>query len=136
MPSHIMLDASVLIDHFRAKSKKNTFYMGIARKYDIRLISVVAKLEVLYGTRSELTEYWNAVFATMTVVPFTDDMVRKSHEIILDLKRKNRLIDMEDMMIAATALTLKIPLATLNRKHFERIEGLKLFNDEKNHATP
>ena len=131
MSSHVMLDTSVLIDHFRVKNKEGTFYTKIVREYDIRFISVVAKLEVLYGTRSEWIEYWNAVFATMTVVPFTDDMVKTSHEIILDLKRKSLLIDMEDIMIAATALTLDIPLATLNRKHFERIDGLKLFIDEK-----
>jgi len=126
MPSNIMLDASILIDHFRARNKENTFYTKMIKEYDILSISVVAKLEVLYGTRSELVEYWNAVFATMAVIPFTNDMVAKSHEIILDLKRKKLLVDMEDIMIAATVLALNIPLATLNRKHFERIDGLKL----------
>ena len=129
MPPDIMLDASVLIDHFRSKNKDGTLYTKIVRQYDNRLISVVAKLEVLYGARSELVEYWNAVFATMAVVPFTDDMVKKSHEIILDLKQKSILIDMEDVMIAA-ALVLKVPLATTNRKHFERIAGLKLIDHE------
>ena len=130
MPHDIMLDASVLIDHFRSKNKGSTLYTKIVRQYDNRFISVVAKLEVLYGTRSELVEYWNAVFATMTVVSFTDDMVQKSHDIILDLKRKSMLIDMEDVMIAATALVMKAPLATMNRKHFDRIDGLKLIDSE------
>ena len=92
-----MLDASVLIDHFRAKDKEKTLYTKIVREYDIRSISVIAKLEVLYGTRSELVEYWNTVFATMMVIPFTNDMVGKSHEIILDLKQKSLLLDMEDI---------------------------------------
>jgi predicted nucleic acid-binding protein len=51
MPSHVMLDTSVLIDHFRARNKESTFYTKIIQQCDIRLISVVAKLEVLYGTR-------------------------------------------------------------------------------------
>ena len=130
MPPDIMLDASILIDHFRSRNKDDTLYTKIVRQYDNRLISVVAKLEVLYGARSELVEYWNAVFETMAVVPFTDDMVKKSHEIILDLKRKSILIDMEDVMIAAAALVLQVPLATTNRKHFERIAGLKLIDHE------
>ena len=136
MPSDVMLDAAVLIEHFRARNKEGTFYTKIVRQYDVRSISVVAKLEVLYGVRTELIEYWNAVFATMAVVPFTDEMAAKAHEIVLDLKRKNLLIEMEDIIIAATAIALKIPLATLNRKHFERIEGLQLFDDEKNYADP
>jgi len=136
MPSNIMLDASVLIDHFRARNKESTFYTKIIKEYDMLSISVIAKLEVLYGTRPELVGYWNAVFATMTAIPFTNDMVVKSHEIILDLKRKNLLIDMEDIMIAATALVRTLPLVTLNRKHFERIDGLKLIDSERNRVAP
>jgi len=125
----IMFDASVLIDHFRMKNRKDTFYTRIIRQYDFRLISVIAKLEILYGTRAEAVEYWNSVFATMTVVPFTDDIVTKSHEIVLDLKRKSLLLDMEDIMIASTAIVYNVPLATLNRKHFERVDGLKLIDN-------
>jgi predicted nucleic acid-binding protein len=126
-----MLDASVLIEYFRKGNKDSTLYSQLVRKHNCRSISVIAKLEVLYGVRAEWVEYWNAVFASMTVIDFTDEMVAKAHEIILDLKRKNCLIDMEDLMIAATAIVRKSPLATLNRKHFERIEGLILVDDER-----
>ena len=34
------------------------------------------------------------------------------------------LIDLADLFIAATALTSNLPFSTLNKKHFERIEGL------------
>ena len=40
------------------------------------------------------------------------------------------------IMIAATALALKIPLATLNRKHFNRIDGLMFIDNDKSHADP
>jgi len=129
IPDTIMLDASVLIDHFRKRNRKNTFYTKIVQQYDFRLVSAVAKFEVLYETRYETVEYWNGVFATMTVVPFTDDIVTKSHEIVLDLKRKSILLDMEDIMIAASAIIYNVPLATLNRKHFERVDGLKLIDN-------
>jgi predicted nucleic acid-binding protein len=41
-----------------------------------------------------------------------------------DLKRKRNLIDIADLFIAATAIANNLPFATLNRKHFERIDGL------------
>jgi predicted nucleic acid-binding protein len=132
MANEVMLDASVLIEYFRARKKENTILAQVARKHENRSISVVAKMEVLYGVPAEMIEYWNTVFAEIESVPFTDEMVAKSHEIILDLKRKNCLIEMEDVMIAATAIVQNLHLATLNRKHFERIEGLKLFDDERN----
>jgi len=36
---------------------------------------------------------------------------------------------MPDIMIAGTALQNNMPLATLNRKHFERISGLKIITE-------
>ena len=132
MATTVMLDATVPIEYFRAKNKDNTLLAQIARQYNIRSISVIAKMEVLYGVRSELVEYWNTFFAKMPVVSFTDKMLAKAHEIVLDLKRKNLLLEIGDVMIAATAMVEGVPLATLNRKHFERIEGLVLFDDERN----
>ena len=132
MATTVMLDSSVLIEYFRARNKERTLYTEIIGKHEIRSISVIAKMEVLYGVRSELVEYWAAVFATMMVIPFTDNTVAKAHEIVLELQRKNLLLEIGDVMIAATAMVEGVPLATLNRKHFERIEGLVLFDDERN----
>lgn len=46
--------------------------------------------------------------------------------INMNLKRKRKLIDIADLFIAATAIAYDLPLATLNRKHFERIEHLNI----------
>jgi len=116
MATTVMLDATVPIEHFRARNKAKTLYTEIIGKYEIRSISVIAKVEVLYGARSELVEYWNTFFAKMPVVPLTDKTVAKAHEIVLDLKRKNLLLDIGDVMIAATVIVEDAPLATLNRK--------------------
>ncbi|MCF0074640.1 type II toxin-antitoxin system VapC family toxin [Dyadobacter sp. CY261] len=42
------------------------------------------------------------------------------------LKKRGKLIGMADVFIAATAVHHGLPLATLNIKHFERIETLEL----------
>ena len=42
--------------------------------------------------------------------------------------RKRKLIDTADLFIAATAIANKLPFATLNRKHFERIDGLAIIS--------
>jgi tRNA(fMet)-specific endonuclease VapC len=44
------------------------------------------------------------------------------------LKRKRKQIDIADLFIAATAVTNKMSLATLNRKHFDRIDTLTLID--------
>jgi len=42
------------------------------------------------------------------------------------LKRKRQQIEMADLFIAATAISNNLPFATLNKKHFDRIDGLRL----------
>ena len=46
--------------------------------------------------------------------------------IYRQLKRENKLIDIADILIAATAMVNDFPLATFNRNHFERIRGLRI----------
>jgi predicted nucleic acid-binding protein len=36
------------------------------------------------------------------------------------------MIDLADLLVGSTALTHNIPVATLNKKHFERIKKLTL----------
>jgi predicted nucleic acid-binding protein len=38
---------------------------------------------------------------------------------------KRKTVDLADIFIAATTLAHNIPFATINRKHFENIDGLK-----------
>jgi tRNA(fMet)-specific endonuclease VapC len=42
------------------------------------------------------------------------------------LKAKRKQIDLADLFIAATAVTHDLSLATLNKKHFARIDTLKI----------
>jgi predicted nucleic acid-binding protein len=121
-----MWDTSVVLKHYRTGSSRNSFYSQQVNNYQHQYISAIAKMEVLRGANAKQTEYWERFFQSVTTVPFTEDEVVKAFEIVVQLKRRNQLIDSMDIMIAATALEHKMPLATLNREHYERIEGLKL----------
>ena len=76
-------------------------------------------------------ELWNSILEDLTVVPFTSPMALLACEIKRRLKAKNKQIELADLFIAATAMAYDLPLATLNRKHFEPIEGLKLLLPEQ-----
>jgi tRNA(fMet)-specific endonuclease VapC len=62
------------------------------------------------------------------IVPFTREAAERAGEIYLSLRGKNQLIDFRDIFIGAAALIQNLPLITLNVNHFERIDGLKIFN--------
>lgn len=64
----------------------------------------------------------------LNVLPFDNEIALKAGCIYQELRKKNQLIEFRDIFIAATCLIHELPLATLNKKHFERIEGLTVMN--------
>ena len=64
----------------------------------------------------------------ITVLPLDEASVDTAVSINKMLKRKRKQIDIADLFIAATAVANKMSLATLNRKHFDRIDTLILID--------
>lgn len=57
---------------------------------------------------------------------FLNPSILEGVRLLYPLFMKKGVKDTNDMIIAATALVKNLPLATLNRKHFVFIKGLKL----------
>jgi len=62
-------------------------------------------------------------------LPFDTRVAKRAVSIYKQLKQQNKLIDIPDIMIAGTAQQNNMPLATLNRKHFERIKDLEIITE-------
>jgi tRNA(fMet)-specific endonuclease VapC len=80
----------------------------------------------MIGAKNEEIEFWGDFFGRVTILPFDKLANDIAIEITKQLKRKNNLIEIPDIFIGATALSRKIKIATLNKKHFERISDLEL----------
>jgi tRNA(fMet)-specific endonuclease VapC len=78
------------------------------------------------GATNNQREFWDSVFQNLTVIPSDTLAVDIAVEVNAVLKRKRKQIDFADLFIAASAIANKLPIATLNRKHFERIDDLEL----------
>jgi len=50
----------------------------------------------------------------------------KGRSAYRELKLKRKQIEIADLFIAATAVAHNFPFATLNRKHFDRIDRLNI----------
>jgi predicted nucleic acid-binding protein len=87
-------------------------------------VSAVTEYELYIGSSQEQNIFWNDFFSRVIVLPFDTKAVKHTVGIYKQLKQQNKLIDIPDIMIAGTALQNNMPLATLNRKYFERINGL------------
>jgi len=122
----IQLDTSVLIDYLRKTKKANTFFVELADRYDYFAVSVITKFEIYIGCTEAQKPFWNAIFENITVLPLNNECIEAAIKIQQQLKKKSKQIDLPDLLIAATAYQNGLPLATLNTKHFNRVDNLEL----------
>jgi tRNA(fMet)-specific endonuclease VapC len=128
----ILIDTSLLIDLFRKTDKKNSLLVSLVRQGYVYCISSITDFEIFSGANSEQMVFWEQFLQNTEVLPFDKTVAKVAVEINNILKRKRKQIAIPDLFIAATAVSNNLSLATLNKKHFERIDGLKLIEGIKN----
>ena len=121
----VLVDTSILIDYFRKKNKLGSAFFKISQTYNLA-VSSITEFEFLAGAKEEHQAFIDTLFNSLGVLPFDSRCAKKAREVYRDLRTKNRLIELSDILIASTALANNLPLATLNTKHFSRIESLTL----------
>lgn len=124
----ICVDTSVFIDYFRKKTKDKTFLVKLSDKYGFA-ISVITKLEISVGIGKGQIDFWDNVFDKITILPLTEKEIDMASSIIQTLRKNNKIIGLQDILIASTAITNDLKLATLNIKDFERINDLKIIDN-------
>lgn len=122
----MVIDTGIFIEHLRAKNKTETTLYRLADSSDL-FISAISIYELYMGaTNSDKIKDIEMITDGLIVLPFDDRVAISSAEIFLELKRKNQLIEFRDIFIAATCISNELPIATLNKKHFKRVDGLKI----------
>ncbi len=122
----ILVDTSILIDYYRKTDKtKSTWINLIDQGYEFA-ISVVTKYELYSGATQSQLDFWDTILATISIIPFDENCVDTAVRLNSSLKKKRKQIDIADLFIAATAVNLNLPIATLNRKHFDRIDEITI----------
>ena len=87
-------------------------------------ISTITKYEIYTGATQSQLVFWDDVLSSITVIPFDESCVDVAVSINAALKRKRKQIDLADLFIAATAMSRRMSFATLNKKHFDRIDAV------------
>lgn len=124
----VLLDTSILIDYYRKTDKENSVWIGLVRKGYRFVISTVTKYEIYSGATPSQLSFWDSIMSAVEIISLDELSVDMAVSINAGLKRKRKQIDIADLFIAATALAHSFPVATLNRKHFERIDKLDIID--------
>ena len=122
----IVADSDVLIDFLRGRGEG-------ARRVAVELetrsfgTTAITAFELRSGARTPRQQKAVALLLdAMTVLPFGAEEARLAAEIRRQIEDRGQPIGMADYMIAAVCIAADANLLTRNRKHFERVEGLRL----------
>ena len=124
----ILLDTNVVIAYFNGnKMVSERIWAEINR---IALSTLVAA-ELDYGAKASQNarknlEKLHRFLDIVQLIPFDLECARKFGTIKSKLRSIGRPTGEVDALIAATAMVHKATLVTANKKHYEKIDGLKV----------
>ena len=128
----VILDTSVLIEAERRESEIQQF--AESREEEVFGLSVISVAELLHGVhradsikrRLKRSAYVEKVIELFPIYNFEISIARIYAELWSDMNKRGIQIGAHDLIIGSTALSLGFSVVTCNKRHFERIEGLKI----------
>jgi tRNA(fMet)-specific endonuclease VapC len=122
----IVADSDVLIDFLRGRGEGARRVAAELQTRSFATTSITA-FEIRSGARTaRQKKAIDTLLDAMTVLSFGADEARIAADIRQQVETRGQPIGMADYMIAAVCIATDSVLLTRNRKHFERIDGLKL----------
>jgi len=120
----VLIDTSIFIEYFRKDNKKNTKLYFLTKEGYKLTTSSICYFEYMSGSKNRAFD--KTLFDNIEVIEFDKNQAFIASTIFKNLKKQNSLIEFRDILISACALAYDTPLATLNIKHFKRIDDLVL----------
>jgi predicted nucleic acid-binding protein len=118
-----LIDSNVLIDVSRGNAAAIKYVDALPEPWPI---SQVAAMELIVGARDkrELATI-DSFLALYPVAPLTDSIGKRAYQLLKSYAKSHGL-HLLDSLVEATAIEKALTLVTLNRKHYQMIEGLLL----------
>jgi predicted nucleic acid-binding protein len=118
-----LIDSNVLIDVSRGNAAAIKYVDGLP---DSWALSQVTAMELIVGARDKWDLAMIDGFLSLyPVIPLSDSIGTGAYRL-LKTYAKSHGLHVFDSLIAATAMEKAHTLVTLNRKHYQMIEGLQL----------
>jgi len=130
----VCLDSSTLIDIIIGRPL-NQILKDVLSENEILTVATPSIMEIFNGLHLEKNKKYvtekekskiQEVLSSMNILDFDLESAIRAGEIEAELTNQGEIIEIEDVMIAAIAIRNKEKLLTKNKKHFERIKGLKI----------
>ena len=125
----ICLDTDFLINFLRSKKEETEFIKNNENKH--LATTFINLFELYYGAyrskfKSQNMKSISLLIERVEILNFSLESSRKAGELMADLEKNGNMIDFRDLLIGTIAFSNGYSVKTSNKKHFEKIEGLKV----------
>lgn len=122
----ILLDTTVLIDVLRNRNQRRILLAAMVSSGRSLATSVISIAEVYGGLRPGEETGTRALLEALDWLPVSAEIAEQAGKLKAAMRRDGQTRSVTDMIIAATAMSYGLAVATDNRKDFQ-IPGLTLY---------
>ena len=129
-----LLDTNILSEFIRKRPNPHLIRRLATESSENLFTSVICVMELRMGSalRDDFHRFWekinDEIISRVHIIPIGADEAKSAGDIIAGLRKTGQLIGIEDVLIAATAITHRLTAVTANVNHFDRIKGLFVEN--------
>ena len=120
----ILVDSDVLIEHLRGNTSARDWLLQTRQSSGPLAISVESLTEIAGGMRSPERREVMRLLGSMQRFEVSEQVAWRAAQLMREYHRSHSGIGLGDYLIAATALTEGLELATLNIRHYPMFPGL------------
>ncbi|MFZ5518751.1 MAG: type II toxin-antitoxin system VapC family toxin [Candidatus Zhuqueibacterota bacterium] len=128
----ILIDTSVLIEYFRKQNKSKSYLWELMNESAKFFISSITEFEFYCGCKGQKRkDEARKLLDLFDKIDFNSMHSLKAGQVFVELRSKNQLINLMDILLAGVAIHEKMSIATLDRAHFSKIESLDVLSSSK-----
>jgi predicted nucleic acid-binding protein len=125
---NILIDTDIVIEYLRSKDKASTDLIKLMQEHNL-FLSSISEFELYLGAKTARHKKdLVMIFSEVEVIPFDFGCGKIAANIWKDIQSRHQHLEIKDIFIASIAINNGVWLHTFNKKHFQGIESLQLWN--------
>ncbi len=129
-----LLDTNILSELIKKRPNPHLIERLRSQFPDSLFTSCVCVMELRTGSalREDFDVFWEKIYeeilSTVGIIPIGMDEAVAAGDILANLRKTGKILGIEDVLIAASAITHSFTVVTANVRHFSRIKGVTVEN--------
>ena len=125
---NILIDTDIVIEYLRSRDKASTDLIKLMQEHNL-FLSSISEFELYLGAKTARHKKdLVMIFSEVEVIPFNFGCGEIAANIWKDIQSRHQHLEIKDIFIASIAINHGVWLHTFNKKHFQGIESLQLWN--------